>query len=106
MSIQHIYDATADLYKSTTKRSGIPKYSATASTADVDCRVEEEFRHVQDRKGSVIITDVVILMDESATVDIDYKIIVGTDSYVVVKARKVKQGVVTNDHWELLCKGI
>jgi hypothetical protein len=105
MSILFTLTQTCDLYAPVMGENGRPGYSGTASTTGEKCRVEANSRELRTDKDTVIRLDATIFVGPGATVDEQYKVVVGSTSYVVEQVQTMR-GLTAVDHYELLCRGI
>jgi len=103
MSILSTLTQTGDLYPSTMGGDGKPGYSGTAETSGEKCRFEERHIRTNDRNGEEIMTDGIIFVGPNATVDVDYKMVIDSKSYLILNVALMRTFSVVN-HKELLCR--
>lgn len=105
MSIGFITNQTCDIYAPTVQPDGKSDYSETPDFSDVPCHVEEDHTQIQDSEGNTVIVSIVIYLSSSVTIDTDYKIVVDSKNYIVIKSSPIR-GIVDIDHYEVYCKGL
>ena len=107
MSILYLLTQTCDLYAPVMATNGIAGYAVAATSSSVKCRGEEDHTQVQKSNGTIIITDLLMLLDPSATVEENYKIVWKSASYCVEKVNPIPDATPTGiTHYELMCTGL
>lgn len=105
MSILVTLTQTCDLYAPSGREGGVETYGETASSSNVQCRFEPHHKQMFKANGTVVVSDILLFLPSSATVTRGYKVVIGSDSYVVDELDPM-YGATAIDHYEALCRRI
>lgn len=103
MSILCTLTQSCDLYAPSGREAGLATYSETASSTGVKCRFEPHHKQVPKSDNMYVTSDVLVFLPSTATVTRDYKIVIGSTSYIVDEINPY-YGMSSLDHYEAVCR--